>query len=308
MKLSDVAKRLQAPFPAHMVDWKPGVMTKDRKRALMMPYIDARAVMDRLDAICPEAWSFEVQPIESAKVPTMIGTLTVLGVSRSDVGEGDPSSEAGNSYKAAASDALKRCAVHFGIGRYLYDLPKIWAEWDDTKRQPKQKPELPEWAKPDHERSAGGKHLVQAMDQLRYEMPEDLDMQREVYKHLKAALGSLHPLTASQQPEGRESETEGHTAARKAAPVPERSVVGGISKGTKQQIAAHLDGPRWGFKGNRDGRIAFTAWLANLSRPISSSEELTEAEGLDALRIIQTCKVPAEKLAEWQAEKASAVA
>ena len=34
---------------------------------------------------------------------------------------------------------------------------------------------------------------MQAMDQLRYELPEDLDLQREVYRHLKAALGSLHP-------------------------------------------------------------------------------------------------------------------
>ena len=38
MKLSDVQKRLQAPFPAHMVAWKPGVISKDRKRALMLAH------------------------------------------------------------------------------------------------------------------------------------------------------------------------------------------------------------------------------------------------------------------------------
>lgn len=194
MKLSDVQKRLQAPFPAHMVYWKPGSMNKEKTRALMMAFVDARGIQDRLDAICPDDWSFDAVEVAGARVPTVRGTLTVLGISRTDFGEGDPSSEAGNSYKAAVSDALKRCAVQFGIGRYLYDLPKQWVNWDAQKRQPVQKPELPEWAKPDHERSAGSAYLIQAMEQLKHDLPEDLEMQREVYRHLKAALSSAHPI------------------------------------------------------------------------------------------------------------------
>ncbi|WP_291426609.1 single-stranded DNA-binding protein DdrA [Deinococcus sp.] len=196
MKLSDIQRRLQAPFPAHMVMWKPGAFTKDRSRALMLGHIDARAVQDRLDAICPDAWSFELEVVAGTSHPVVKGRLTVLGVSREDIGEAGEG-ELGT-LKAASSDALKRCAVQFGIGRYLYDLPKQWADWDDSKRAPKQPPELPEWARPDHERTPGSAHLVQAMDQLRYELPEDLDLQREVYKHLKAALGSLHPVNNGQ--------------------------------------------------------------------------------------------------------------
>ncbi|MCD0170436.1 Rad52/Rad22 family DNA repair protein [Deinococcus sp. 23YEL01] len=191
MKLSDVQKRLQSPFPAHMVAWKAVAISKDRSRALLLAHIDARAVQDRLDAICPDHWEFSVEVVPGTPIPTVKGRLTVLGVSREDIGQapdGDLST-----LKAAASDALKRCAVHFGIGRYLYDLPRTWGDWDDTKRQPTHTPELPDWARPDHERTPGGAHLMQAMDQLRYELPEDLDLQREVYRHLKAALGSLHP-------------------------------------------------------------------------------------------------------------------
>lgn len=195
MKLSDVQKRLQAPFPAHAVAWKPGVITKDRSRALMLAHIDARNVQDRLDAICPDAWEFHVEVIPGTRQPTVKGRLTVLGVSREDIGEA-PEGDLGT-LKAAASDALKRCAVQFGIGRYLYDLPKQWVDWNDAKREPVRTPELPDWAKPDHERSAGGAHIVQAMDQLKYELPDDVDLQREVYKHLKAALGSLHPIQNS---------------------------------------------------------------------------------------------------------------
>ncbi|AWN23146.1 single-stranded DNA-binding protein [Deinococcus irradiatisoli] len=191
MKLSDVQKRLQAPFPTHLVNWKPASFNKERSRALLLAHIDARAVQDRLDAICPDEWSFEVEVVANAGRPTVKGRLTILGVTREDIGEG----EGGDlgTFKAAASDALKRCAVQFGIGRYLYDLPKTWADWNDDKRAPIKAPELPQWARPDHERSPGGAHLVQAMEQLKYELPDDLELQREIYKHLKAALSSLHP-------------------------------------------------------------------------------------------------------------------
>lgn len=191
MKLSDVQKRLQAPFPAHLVGWRAGAVTRDRQRALLLAYVDARAVQDRLDAVCPDEWSFSLEVVPGTPTPTVKGRLTVLGVTREDIGEaGD--GEMGT-LKAAASDALKRCAVQFGIGRYLYDLPKTWADWNDQKREPRVLPELPEWARPDFERSPGGAHIVQAMDQLRYELPADLDLQREVYRHLKAALHSLEP-------------------------------------------------------------------------------------------------------------------
>lgn len=192
MKLSDVQKRLQAPFPAHAVAWKPAAYSKDRTRALMLAHIDARSVQDRLDAICPDAWTFEIEVIPGTEQPTVKGRLTVLGVTREDIGEAQPG-ELGT-LKAASSDALKRCAVQFGIGRYLYDLPRQWVDWNDARREAVSPPQLPDWARPDHERSPGGAHLVQAMDQLKYELPEDLDLQREVYKHLKAALSSIHPV------------------------------------------------------------------------------------------------------------------
>lgn len=191
MKLSDVQRRLSAPFPTHLVDFKPQAVTKDKKRALMVAYVDARAVMDRLDAVVPNDWHFEITPIDGTPTPTVKGRLTVLGVTREDIGEAGEG-EAGT-LKAAASDALKRCAVHFGIGRYLYDLPLSWVEWDDAKRSPVRAPELPEWARPEPERSPGGAHLVQAIEQLRFELPADLGAQREVYKHLRAALAALKP-------------------------------------------------------------------------------------------------------------------
>ena len=191
MKLSDVQRRLAAPFPAHFVAWKPQAITRDKKRALMVAYVDARTVMDRLDAVVPNDWSFEIDVIHSSQTPTVKGRLTILGVTREDIGEAGEGEAA--TLKAAASDALKRCAVHFGIARYLYDLPLSWMDWDDARRAPAVTPELPEWARPEPERTPGGAHLVQALEQLRFELPADLSAQREVYKHLRAALAAIRP-------------------------------------------------------------------------------------------------------------------
>ena len=191
MKLSDVQRRLQAPFSTHQVNWRPATFNKERSRALLLAYVDARAVQDRLDAICPDGWSFELEVVAGAVSPTVKGRLSVLGVIREDIGEAGEGER--GTLKAAASDALKRCAVQFGIGRYLYDLPRQWADWDDHRHAPSSEPQLPEWARPDFERSTGGAHITQAMEQLRYELPVDLELQREVYKHLKAALHSLEP-------------------------------------------------------------------------------------------------------------------
>jgi hypothetical protein len=50
---------------------------------------------------------------------TPLATTTLYGVTSEDVGEGgDP--------KAAFSDAVKRAAVHFGVGRALYALEAPW--------------------------------------------------------------------------------------------------------------------------------------------------------------------------------------
>ena len=62
MNLSDMQKRLQAPFPAHMISWKPATLNRDRSRALLLAHIDARAVQDRLDAICPACGTPKSKP------------------------------------------------------------------------------------------------------------------------------------------------------------------------------------------------------------------------------------------------------
>ncbi len=54
--------------------------------------------------------------------------------------------------KGTISDGLKRAGVLWGIGRYLYRLPKVWVDFDAEHKKLVSTPSLPEWALPESER------------------------------------------------------------------------------------------------------------------------------------------------------------
>jgi hypothetical protein len=127
----EVLETLGRPFDPREVEVKIQAVNRDRTRAQVVAYVDARTVLDRLDeAVGPTGWSDSYEVLtngtdaDGRRLVEVKCTLTVLGVSKEDVGEGD-------SLKAAFSDALKRAAVKFGVGRYLYRLPKVWVDLDE---------------------------------------------------------------------------------------------------------------------------------------------------------------------------------
>ena len=118
-------EKLSAPFPPEAVHWRAQTVTKDGSKALALAYLDARDVMDRLDeAVGPANWRDSY--VETPKGRT-ICTLEIRvdgeWIAKSD-GAGDTDVEG---EKGSISDALKRAAVKWGIGRYLYDLGNVWA-------------------------------------------------------------------------------------------------------------------------------------------------------------------------------------
>jgi hypothetical protein len=130
-----VGAALAAPFDPEQVEWRPQGKTGAGARVQLVAYVDARTVMERLDAVCGVGgWSFELTPIvsDAQELRVARGRLTISGVSRDDV---DTASNWEPS-KGCASDALKRAAVLFGIARYLYALPAVWCTLDDRGRVP----------------------------------------------------------------------------------------------------------------------------------------------------------------------------
>lgn len=97
-------------------------------------YIREDAITHRLESVDP-AWSFQVIEIvtrANADKPTVtvLGRMTVKNVVRENTGMASVvmsksgKGEANEAEKSATTDALKRCARLFGIGRYLLSLPK----------------------------------------------------------------------------------------------------------------------------------------------------------------------------------------
>lgn len=127
--------KLIAEFPRDNIHWRAQTLTSNGDKALALAYLDARDVMDRLDAVCgPENWQDSY--IESSK-GRIICTISIRcngeWVSKSD-GAGDTAVEG---EKGGISDAFKRAAVKWGIGRYLYRLDAVWAACETYERNGK---------------------------------------------------------------------------------------------------------------------------------------------------------------------------
>ena len=125
------------------IDWRVG-NTFDRNGAkwgMLLGYIDSRLAMEKLDLLDPQ-WSSRMEPVTLGAESGVRCTLTVNGVSREDVGTASNTEP----LKGAFSDALKRAAVHFGIGRELYDLPHIAVECNVGANGKVKSPKaLPSW-------------------------------------------------------------------------------------------------------------------------------------------------------------------
>jgi len=78
--------------------------------------VDVAAIQDRLDQVVgPDGWGHNVAALDET---TLVVMMTVLGAEHSEVGQG-------SDRWSQSANAFKRCARHFGIGRYLTQLPIV---------------------------------------------------------------------------------------------------------------------------------------------------------------------------------------
>lgn len=128
----DDLKNLFAEFPKEDVHWRAQSLTKDGTKAMALAYIDARDVMDRLDQICgAENWQDAYVETQSGRVICTI-SIRVGGewIAKTD-GAGSSAMEG---EKGGISDAFKRAAVKWGIGRYLYDVGSPWVPCESYEK------------------------------------------------------------------------------------------------------------------------------------------------------------------------------
>jgi len=117
-----VLKELKAPL---QLKWRVKALkpdNKDPKEMVVVPYVDARQVQDRLDDVLgADNWQddyFEVKGKQFCKIG--------INVNGEWIWKGDSGAESHlDPTKGETSDSFKRAAVHWGINRDTYELGEI---------------------------------------------------------------------------------------------------------------------------------------------------------------------------------------
>ena len=138
---------LEAPFPAEQIRQREG------RKGVRLDYIDVAAVIKRLNDAFDGHWSFEItewQHLKDSDEVVVLGKLTAAGITKMQFGVSqitrDRESKVivalGDDLKAAGSDALKKCAVGFGVGLHLYEdrKPENQTKRESANPKPTTKP------------------------------------------------------------------------------------------------------------------------------------------------------------------------
>lgn len=146
----DIFTRLAEPFDPSLVSWRVGSTNKRKfeaqqakeRKGQVFAYIDARDVMNRLDEVVgPPHWQARYVPMPNGTTCCEIGIRCERPIAGDEwiwkangagaTGDVDNENEREMAEKGGYSDALKRAAVLWGVGRYLYDIKNPWIELDE---------------------------------------------------------------------------------------------------------------------------------------------------------------------------------
>lgn len=211
MNEAEIYKALAAPFPLDDIEWRVQSTGKDKgkpgDKALMLAYVTARAVFERLtDVLGIGGWSTEHRQVVSPtvtlrkfkgshwegwgnsrkEIPEDIevreqdcgwACKLTIRVGERTVSHEDASEETDiAALKGGFSKSLVRCAVRVGIGAYLYDMPKQWVtlEGNGPKGFPPRdwKPDISK-IPPDCRPAKGGGRTAEAAPVARLADPGD---------------------------------------------------------------------------------------------------------------------------------------
>lgn len=150
-------KLLSEPFPEQDIEWRVQDCGEKNGKiwARVLAYVTNRAIMERLDDVVGiESWKNEYLPGPSGGV--VCGISIKIGSEWITKWDGAENSNI-EGVKGGLSNSMKRAAVQWGIGRYLYKLEAGFAKISEAGRMSGKlksgnwfrwdPPYLPEWAK-----------------------------------------------------------------------------------------------------------------------------------------------------------------
>ncbi|WP_162612166.1 Rad52/Rad22 family DNA repair protein [Flavonifractor sp. An306] len=123
----ELQEALSAPFQSADIEWRVSATNTAKTSGLAVPYVTNRAIQNRLDStVGIDGWHNDFVPWKGEKaqlcgisiyLPELKDWLTKWdGADDSDI----------ESVKGGLSDSMKRAAVEWGIGRYLYGMTQKW--------------------------------------------------------------------------------------------------------------------------------------------------------------------------------------
>lgn len=128
MNLEEIINRLKEPFPFKEMECKVQATNNDKTKGLAVFYIDSRAIQNRLDEIVgPFNWRNEYMLWQDkAQICgiSIYDETRQMWITKYDGAENTDYEP----IKGGLSDSLKRAAVMWGLGRYLYDIDGLWVE------------------------------------------------------------------------------------------------------------------------------------------------------------------------------------
>lgn len=161
---AEISRRLQEPFASSEVKFRIGARNRDKTKGIALAYIDARNVQNRLDEVVGCAnWKLEFVELPDAIKCRLSLRINGEWITKEDVssiervGENAGADAVDMAKKGDHSDAFKRAAVQWGIGRYLYGYDSGWLELKNEGRYFAQQPRLPDHMLPAHERKSANK-------------------------------------------------------------------------------------------------------------------------------------------------------
>jgi hypothetical protein len=151
--------KLKDCFEPNDIEWRLqqcGKGSNGKIWGMALAYVTNRAIMNRLDEVCgPENWKNEYKPAPDGGI--LCGISIKVGDEWVTKWDGAENTDI-EAVKGGLSGAMKRAAVQWGIGRYLYKLEESWINANENGAyRGKTKdgttfrwdaPTLPSWALP----------------------------------------------------------------------------------------------------------------------------------------------------------------
>ena len=131
---------LEAPFPPEQVRQRQGNFGN------ILDYVEAHAVIQRLNDALNSDWSFEITEhhvMKEINEVLVLGRLSTNGISKCQFGsssitrskQGGEIISLADDLKAAATDSLKKCASMLGVGLHLYGAKQIVEKNQENPRK-----------------------------------------------------------------------------------------------------------------------------------------------------------------------------